>query len=367
MGEEAQARRFKCDNCGAELAFDAKTAKLKCAHCGALKDVPQDGHHEVMEHDLFSGFAQAPRGFGTEVKVHRCQECGANVSFPEGVTATKCTFCGSSKVLDQSENRNVIRPESLLPFQLDKRAANDAFAKWLGKLWFRPGDLKRLAQVQDVNGVYVPFWTYDARVYSQWQAERGRYYYESEEYTAQENGQTVTKTRQVRQTSWEDAWGQRQDFYDDLLVCASQGLPPELADQFKSYNTKQLKPYAPAYLAGWRAEEYAVDLQNGWAKAQARIEAEQKNRCGRDVGGDTHRNLSVNNTYSNLTYKHVLLPVWIAAYRYQQKVYRFLVNGQTGEVVGKAPWSVIKITLFVLFWVAVLAVIIYFASRGSGS
>ncbi len=363
MSDSARAQRFQCENCGAEVAYDAATKKLKCAHCGTTRDVPTDGAR-VVERDLFAGFAAAPKGYGTAVKVHKCQECGANVSFPEGVTSTKCTFCGSSKVLDQAENANTLRPESLLPFSIDRKAANAAFAKWIGKLWFRPGDLKRLASVQEVNGVYVPFWTYDAQVWSQWSAERGRYYYTEEEYTTQENGQTVTKTRRVQHTEWESAWGERNDSYDDLLVCASQGLPPDLAGRFKSFNVKQLVAYAPGYLAGWRAEEYAIDLQTGWATAQATIEASQRSRCGSDVGGDTHRNLSVDNTYSNLTYKHVLLPIWLAAYRYNAKVYRFLVNGQTGEVVGKAPWSVGKILLFILFWVAVIGTIIFFATRG---
>ncbi|MSP59260.1 MAG: hypothetical protein EXR72_02780 [Myxococcales bacterium] len=362
---EVQAQRFRCENCGAELAFDATSGKLKCGHCGFVREVPQDGHHQVVERDLFAGFGSAPKGLGAAVRVHRCQECGANVSFQGGVTSTKCAFCGSSKVLDQAENANAIRPESLLPFAVDKKTANAAFARWLGKLWFRPGDLKHLAKVQEVNGVYVPFWTYDARVDSQWRAERGRHYYEEEEFTTQENGQTVAKTRRVQRTEWSNAWGQRKDVYDDLLVCASKGLPDNLAEHLKTFDTKQLKPYVPAYLAGWSAEEYAVGLQDGWAKAQARIESEQQSRCGRDVGGDTHRSLQVHNDYSALTYKHVLLPVWIAAYRYQEKVYRFLVNGQTGEVVGKAPWSVFKLLLFFLFLAVVIGTLIYFASQKS--
>jgi hypothetical protein len=146
-------------------------------------------------------------------------------------------------------------------------------------------------------------------------------------------------------------------------VCASQGLPRELADQLKTFNTQQLVPYSPGFLAGWRAEEYAVDLENGFGFAQQKMAAEQQSRCARDVPGDTHRNLSVDNTFSAVTFKHVLLPLWLAAYRYNDKVFRFLVNGQTGEVVGKAPWSWIKITLFVLTLVIVAGLLYYFFGR----
>jgi hypothetical protein len=344
-----KSQRFTCSECAAEQKYDAATGKLKCDHCGATRDVPT-GTGTIVEYDFFQGVAAAPKGLaaGAGVRSSKCQECGANVVFPDGVTAATCTFCGSARVLEQAENANAIRPESLVPFGIDKKRANQAFADWLAKLWFRPSDLRRMAKVQEVAGVYVPFWTYDAHVESSWTAEAGYYYYITEEYTAQENGQSVVKTRQVQRTRWERAWGHRADDYDDLLVCASVGLPRELADRFASFDTTQLVPYAPGFLAGWRAEEYAVDLQAGFGFAQEKIVKEQERRCGKDVPGDTQRSLRVDNTLSDVTFKHVLLPVWIAAYRYRNKVFRFLVNGQTGEVVGKAPWSILKITLFVL-------------------
>ncbi len=360
----AKAQRFKCEQCGGEQLFDATIGKLKCKYCSAVRDVPAGGG-QVVERDFFEGLANAERGLGTDTgsKTSKCQECGAQVVFPDGHTSAKCTFCGSAKVLEQEDNRNVLRPESLLPFAVDKKASGDAFSKWLAGLWFRPNDLKKMAKVHEIAGVYVPFWTFDAHVDSSWTAEAGYYYYVEEEYTTTENGEEVTKTRQVRHTRWESAWGRRSDDFDDVLVCASKGLPVELADQFKTFNTQQLVPYSPGFLAGWRAEEYAIDLENGFGFARNKMDAEQQKRCGQDVPGDTHRNLSVDNTYSALTYKHVLLPVWIAAYRYHDKVFRFLVNGQTGEVVGKAPWSWIKITLLVLTLVVIAGLLYYFFGR----
>jgi DNA-directed RNA polymerase subunit RPC12/RpoP len=357
---EAKAeKRFKCDACAAELSYDAATQKLKCSFCGAVKDVPAE-FGEVKEHDLFAGLAALPRGLGAEkTRTSGCQECGAQVVFAENVTATKCTFCGSSRILEQSENQNTLRPESLLPFSIDRKQANQHFATWLGKLWFRPNDLKQLARVEEVAGVYVPFWTFDADVASRWTAEAGYYYYTDEDYTVQENGQSVQKTRRVQHTRWERAWGQRNDHYDDVLVCASKGLPPELAKKLHTFDTQQLVPYSPGFLAGWRAEEYAIDLQNGFGGAQEVMQSAQEKLCSGDVPGDTQRSLRVTNTFSSVTFKHVLLPVWIAAYRYRNDVYRFLVNGQTGEVVGKAPWSWAKLALLVLAISAVL-VALYF-------
>jgi hypothetical protein len=152
---------------------------------------------------------------------------------------------------------------------------------------------------------------------------------------------------------WEYASGWRNDFFDDTLVCASKGLPQELVEKFQTFDTKQLMPYQPQFLAGWRAETYAIDLMPAWGTAQDKMSDVQRGRCSGDVPGDTQRNLAVQNYFSAVTFKHILLPIWIAAYRYNDKPFQFLVNGQTGEVVGKAPWSFWKIFFTVL---AVLAI-----------
>ncbi len=255
---------------------------------------------------------------------------------------------------------NAYSPESLAAFQIDKAKAYQRFGEWLKRLWDRPNDLKRIAKVQEMGGVYVPFWTFDAHVDSDWTAEAGYYYYETETYTTVENGETVTRTRQVQYTRWEPAWGHRHDFYDDMLICAGKGLPAELVAKFSTFNTQQLVPYAPQYLAGWKAEAYAIDLMAAHGTARNKMAEQQVSRCASDVPGDTHRGLNVNSRFYAETFKHILLPIWIAAYRYNNKVFRFLVNGQTGEVVGKAPWSVWKILLFSLFIAAIIGVIVYF-------
>lgn len=369
---EGGGQDFPCTQCGAKLHYDAGVLAMVCPYCGHKETIPtgggaafgqqqgygpQAGHAGVREVPIEEGFRLAQRGLGVQVATIQCGDCGATVNVGQGERTTKCAFCGSAKVLSQETNQQAIRPESLVPFQITKEAANGKFGQWLSSLWFRPNDLKRMAKVQEMGGVYVPFWTFDAHVDSQWSADRGWYYYETETYTSYENGRSVTRTRQVQRVRWESAWGRRQDFHDDTLVCAGKGLPVELVDTFVTFNTKQLVPYQPAFLAGWRAEAYALDLMPAWGQGQQKMANAQQTRCAGDVGGDTHRNLNVQNTFYQVTFKHVLLPIWIAAYRYNGKVYRFLVNGQTGEVVGKAPWSVWKITAAVVTVLAILAVI----------
>lgn len=351
---------FPCQNCGAKLQYDAGTQAMKCKYCGFEQKVPQQtqqqnpsGPPSTAEIPIEQGMAMAARGYGTAVQTVSCKDCGATVNVTPGESTTKCAFCGSHQVLPQEAAGNPITPGSLVPFKVDKALANKKFEEWLGDLWFRPNDLKKMAKLQEMGGVYIPFWTFDAWVRSDWTAEAGYYYYETEYYTDSEGNQ---QSRQVQRTRWEYASGWRQDFFDDTLVCASKGLPEDLVSKLSTFNTSQLTPYRPEFLAGWRAESYAIDLMPAWQKGQESMSREQEARCGRDVPGDTHRGLSVVNNFSHVTFKHVLLPIWIAAYRYNDKPYQFLVNGQTGEVVGRAPWSFWKIFFFVLAILAVIGV-----------
>lgn len=363
MAESAQSKSYPCEQCGGTLHFDPQRGSLHCRHCGATRLV-QENAQPVAERDLFEGLSTAARGLGaSQLRTSRCQECGATVDFSEGLTATRCAFCGSPRVLEQAENRSLIRPGSLLPFSQSREQSSAAFNRWLAGLWFRPSNLKHLARIHELVGVYVPYWTFDAEVDSRWTAEAG-YYYEVEETFTNRDGQE--KTRKVRHTRWEPADGWRHDRYDDVLVCASRGLPPDLANRLRTFDTTKLRAYAPEYLAGFSAEEYAIDLERGFAHAKASMDQSQASRCAADVPGDTHRKLEVQNRYSALTFKHVLLPVWIAAYRYQDQVFRFLVNGQTGEVVGKAPYSWIKILLTVLVSAALLALAYLLARSRQG-
>lgn len=357
----AGAEELRCRACGGHLEYDARRAALVCAFCGEAQAIDSPPERTVVEHDLEHGIAQgAARGYGVELRSSSCGQCGAVVSYGGSATAQLCDFCGSPQVLELTGNRNPIRPESVVPFAVDAEAARARFGAWLGSLWFRPSNLKQLAQVREITGVYVPYWAFDAAVHSDWSALAGYYYYVTESYTARdEKGRSVRRQRSVRKVRWRPASGSRDDVYDDVLVCASKGLPADLTAKLEPFDTQRLVPYAPSYLAGWKAEEYSVDLNAGWERAVARIEASQRDRCSGDVPGDTQTALRVSHRFAEERFKHLLLPIWIATYRYGDQPYRFLVNGQTGEVTGHAPLSVIKVVLFGIAALAVLLVVFY--------
>jgi predicted RNA-binding Zn-ribbon protein involved in translation (DUF1610 family) len=352
---------FPCDNCGAVMQWDPDADALHCDHCDHVRPVPR-AEGTILERPLDEAGAAA-RGLGVELRVAHCGTCGARVAYAERATVERCVYCDSSQVLDQDANRNALRPESVVPLDVGRLAVEQGFQRWLKRLWFRPDALKRTRRFQAV-GIYVPFWTFDCEVHSNWSADAGHYYWVTQTYVAMVNGKPRVQTRRVRRIRWEPAWGERDDTYDDLLVAASRGVPPALVERLGRFDTTALVPYRPEYLAGWRAEEYQLDLEAGWAEGQARVEASQQSRCSGDVPGDTQRGLRVQNLVSDVRWKHVLLPVWSLAYTWRGRSFRVLVHGQTGRVVGEAPYSWVKILLAAVGVAAVVGVILVVAAGG---
>ena len=331
---------FPCENCGAETRWDPEADALSCEHCGHTKPVPR-GEGTIVERS-FDEAGEAARGLGLEMRVANCDTCGAQVSFDQAATSKVCVYCGSSNVLEQEANRNALRPESLVPLDVGRGAAETSFRSWLKGLWFRPNELKRTKRF-DAVGVYVPFWTYDCHAHSDWSADAGYYYWVTQTYWTTVNGKRVMRTRQVRKVRWVPAWGERDDDFDDILIHASASQSAKLVRKLGDFDTGGLVPYKPEYLAGWHAEEYQVDLEHGWEGALDHVKGAQQSRCSGDVPGDTQRFLRVQNAISRVRWKHVLLPIWSIAYRYKEKTYTVLIHGQTGKVVGEAPYSWFKI------------------------
>ncbi|MGV3531363.1 MAG: zinc ribbon domain-containing protein, partial [Chthoniobacteraceae bacterium] len=218
--------------------------------------------------------------------------------------------------------------------------------QWYASRWFAPNALKSRARTDTVDGVYPPYWTFDAQVHADWTADSGYYYYETEHFT---DSQGKRQSRQVRKTRWQPSSGSLDHFFDDELVPASKGVPAELLRKIEPFpTTSDLKPYQPGYLAGWVVEQYQIDLIAAAQHSREIMEDKTRQMCASEVPGDTHRNLDVDSDFSAQTFKHVLVPVWVLAYNYGSSTYQVVVNGYTGTMAGKHPLSWIKITLAIL-------------------
>lgn len=360
--EQDISQELKCTGCGAILEFKPGTKSLTCTYCGAQNIIEES--EEVIEEIDYEEFIRTQ--YANEEKIEivsvKCSACGASITLDPNVTSDQCPYCASNIVVESGSTSTVLKPKSLLPFVVDRNTAAESFKNWINKLWFAPSDLKEKAAKGKLDGIYVPYWTYDSKTATSYIGARGTYYYETETYTTTENGQTVTKTRQVRKTSWSPASGHVQNDFDDILVIASQSLPVKYTQKLEPWYLKDLVPYNNKYLSGFRSESYQVELTDGLAVAKERMEPVIRQTVNRDIGGDEQRIYSMNTTYSDITFKHILLPIWISSYRYNDKAYRFLINGQTGEVQGERPYSAIKIILAVLAAIAVVVGIILIAN-----
>jgi len=349
------AERFPCPKCGAGLLYDARAKGLRCPFCGEARSV--DGAGPVLEKDLEEALraAAAAAAPPREARRVRCEACGAEVEIPPAEKAGRCPYCGSTRVLEEPAGPGRFPPESAIPFSVDRVAAEERFRTWMRSLWFRPNALRSRHALAEMRGVMVPYWTFDARADSDWTAMAGH------PYTV-----PVPTSKGVRMETrirWVPAAGSRSDLHDDLLVCASKGLDAALVRKIEPFELKGLAPFREEFLAGWSAECSAVDVAEAWKRAEERIRAEQVSRCAGDVPGSTHRDLRVSTRLSGKRYRHALLPVWVAAYRFRGKAWRFLVNGQTGEVQGEAPLSWVKIVLLVLGILAGIGIALAIAGR----
>ncbi|MCC6305218.1 MAG: primosomal protein N' (replication factor Y) - superfamily II helicase [Rhodobacteraceae bacterium] len=360
MAEAGEERFYPCDMCGASLRFAPGQTRLACEHCGHVQAIGAGGRADraraLRELDLDAALKGAtPDAAMEETRVVRCPSCGAEVVFDPATHARECPFCATPVVTDTGSHRQ-IKPAAVVPFRLTEREGLEAMTAWLGRLWFAPSGLKDYARKgRKLDGLYVPYWTFDAETATRYSGRRGDAYYVTESYTVTVNGKTQHRTRQVRKIRWTSVSGRVTRAFDDVMVMASTSLPRGYADGLEPWDLGALLPYAPDYLAGFRAEGYTVALADGWQIAREKMDQVIEGDIRRDIGGDEQQILSADTRSWDETFKHVLLPVWLAAFRYRDRSYRVIVNAQTGKVQGERPWSAWKIAFAVVLALAVIA------------
>ncbi|MCL2641207.1 MAG: hypothetical protein FWD53_10210, partial [Phycisphaerales bacterium] len=231
---------------------------------------------------------------------------------------------------------------------------------WIHSRWFAPNDLKHFANLGQLSGIYLPFWTYDSMTYTHYTGQRGDDYYVIETYR---DSKGKTQTRHVRRTRWRYVSGEVGHFFDDVLVCASRSLPEKDVNKLEPWDLAALQNFDPRYLASFKTERYTVSLGEGFQKAQQIMAPEIRRLIQRNIGGDHQRIHSQRTQHVGVTYKHLLLPMWLAVYRYHNKTYRILVNARTAEVTGSRPYSFAKITTTILLALLALATIIWLVAQ----
>ncbi|TCO65490.1 hypothetical protein [Actinocrispum wychmicini] len=359
----AASHTYPCGGCGARVQFAPGTNAMRCPYCGFQQEITT-GDRQVRE-IAFAELTRLPRKPVGAIGAYtlKCQRCAAQTQTND--IAGTCQFCGSPLVVDGTATGQIV-PEAVLPFMLDRGAMRDALGKWTSSRWFAPSALKKVREAESTKGTYVPHWTFDSQTVSQYSGQRGEHYYTTERYTDSDGN---TQTRRVQHTRWYPANGVVERFFDDILIPASVALPQKKLHDLQPWPLLDAAPYQPQYLAGYSALRYDVEPEQGFDTARTTIEPVIREDCRQDIGGDEQRVNDVATQHNNVTFKLMLLPVWIATYLHAGKTWQILVNGRTGEVHGERPYSKAKIALAILLVLAVIAAIIVWIvlSRHTGT
>lgn len=346
---DGEAQTAECDICGGHMVFDPETQGMKCPFCGGTQaiDMSKD---QVVEIDL-NDMSKYDFNWNVEKKVIVCENCGGETITEPNDETGYCAFCGSQHILRRDDEDMGMKPQGLLPFQLTQDDVRLGLKKWIKRRYLAPRDLKHRYLNRNLKGIYIPYWTFDADTNTHYSCQIGTYYY---------TGSGEKRKRHIR---WRHHSGSYHEFFDDKLVCGIQHEHQKYIKRIEPYDMRKIVDYSPEYLAGYYAQKYVVMPNDALNIAQSEMESEISASIRSSLPGDTSRFYNQRVKYSDVTFKHILLPLYMMSYAYKNKMYHVMVNGQTGEVQGQSPLSPIKVTLLTLAIIAIMIIIYVLYNR----
>jgi len=351
-------KSFNCVKCGGHLEFNPEVSSLECPFCGTINKI-ENIKGDIKEKDYESFLEELESKEPViEKKTAECSSCGSVFSVDPDTISTECPYCATPIVLHDKISK-FIKPAGIHPFKITSGSAREKFGKWIKKRWFLPSEMKEMNFPKEkLSGIYLPYWTYDANSISYYSGEKGVEKSRTSSYSVYENGKDVTKIKDVKYTEWSNASGVIFHPFNDILIPAGKTIPNRFNDLIKPWKLNDISPFKEDYLSGFRAEKYSVGVKEGFSIAKDKMGSKIRELIKEDIGGDEQKIHSVNSSFDKISFKHILLPLWMSSFRYKGKVYRFVVNGVTGEIQGNRPWSKWKIALFLLSIVVVITALI---------
>ena len=341
----------KCPQCGGVMDFDPNIGGMACPYCGYEEEIVKEAA-SAAELDFEKAENTDSCDWGAKKKQIICKSCGAETIYDALDVASECPYCGSNQVMEANDE-NTLAPGGVIPFAITNEQASANFKQWIGKKFFCPKLAKQSAEPDAFTGIYLPYWTFDTDTFSRYS---GKYGIEREERYKDSQGNVQTKTV----TDWHRTSGIYKLAIDDELVQGSERHDSAMLKGLEPFETEKNVPYKPEYVAGFAAERYSVGLKAAWEKAKESISRKIKSNVTSKIIQDNHadhaKDVKVATTFNKITYKYLMLPIWCSSFKYQDKVYQFMVNGQTGKVYGKTPISVGKVILVIAIILAIIAI-----------
>lgn len=287
---------------------------------------------------------------------YACGNCGASLAF-EGVRTQTCPYCASPNFVQRPAAAGQPDPRFVLTFHGDAAWAKQRFSAWLGGRSMFCDSALRHAKVEDMRGVYLPAYLYSAVARTDYTAQIGEQYTETETYTVTVNGKTERRTRIVTRTEYRPLAGRHIGYVTDVVVSASAGLPNEELARVEPFDMKELRRFTPALVSGWIHEEFSREADDCQRMSRGEAVDDVGVRLRKFMPGDSYSDLQWRTTVEWESLDPILVPVWVFAVRYREDKppLRVVINGQTGRTAGKAPLSWVKITLAIVVVVAIIA------------
>lgn len=345
------AAQYKCPNCNAELVFDPNSQKLVCEFCRSefmldkIKainaEASQVSPEETAQKDEFE----------THTNLYHCQNCGADIMAEDNTTATFCYYCHSPVIL-AGKLTGDFKPSKIIGFRIKREQALEAFNKWCNKKKFIPNSFKSQQQLEKMTGLYVPFWVTDCYVSAHYSAigkktrswTSGNYHYtETKEFAVERDAEIVTRGVPADGASK----------IEDLLM-----------ESIEPFDYTAQKPFDMSYFSGFFADKYDVDRAAVFPRIRERVTQASRNVINSSVIGYSSTNVhSQDYNIDKTNWEYMMLPVWFMTYRYDNKIYEFAINGQTGKLAGTPPLDKGKLARSAALFGFIIALVLFIGGQ----
>ena len=331
---------YQCPSCTGPLRFDGKSGRLQCDYCGSSYSVQEI---EALYRDKDEAAAQAMEdsvsaegewtGGGTNwasdpgLRLYNCPSCGAELICDETTAATSCPYCGNPSIVP-GQLSDMLKPDYVIPFKLSKEDAKAALKKYYIGKRLLPRAFSEENHIEELKGVYVPFWLFDGAADADMQFQGTR-------VSTMTNGDVITTT-----TDYYRIRRSGTVRFEKIPVDASSKMPDEHMDAIEPYDYSELKPFSNAYLPGFLADKYDLEPEDCFARADERAENTAADLVARTVSGYNSvipQGKQLRIRRGKISY--ALLPVWLLSTRWNGQNYLFAMNGQTGKLIGDLPAS----------------------------
>ncbi len=346
---EAQSRSFQCPRCGGRMIFSTLSLQLSCEYCGyqagenpAVAEAEAPGSLADRSEQVLDFVTPTTTGHHwSQAQLHlSCERCGALSLLPPGQKTTQCPYCGSNQLVESPEQGDLVEPQVIALMQIEAKQADRLAHGWLGKGFFAPDSLPGAGRTLQLRPGYYSFWTFDGILEVRWSCEVA-------------DGNTDQKR-------WTPVSGAETRFFNDVLVPGMKTLSLQEVKALQPFDLQDVVPFKPEYLAGWPTVLYDCSLTDASLKGREVIFKQLRPQLTQMIeAGREKRNLSLGaHSWSGMTFKHILLPLWVGTYQFQGQDYRLMINGQTGKITGAKPRDALKLALLITILVFMLALIL---------